>query len=67
MSKCDNTVQRAAFEAWVKDNYHCGPSTFVRSPNGYAHAVKHYALQSTYASVQMLWEAWRAGAAQGHI
>ena len=48
-----------AFEAWCRSRYLCTDHSFVRSPDGYAHTVQHGALPMTYASVQMLWEAWR--------
>ena len=49
---------REKFEAWLHDNF--GKRSTVRAPDGYAHSVAHAALPSTYASVQMLWEAWQA-------
>ena len=49
---------REKFEAWMHDNF--GKRSTVRAPDGYAHSVAHAALPSTYASVQMLWEAWQA-------
>lgn len=50
--------EREKFEAWLHDNF--GKRSTVRAPDGYAHSVAHAALPSTYASVQMLWEAWQA-------
>lgn len=50
--------EREKFEAWLHDNF--GKRSIVRAPDGYAHSVAHAALPSTYASVQMLWEAWQA-------
>ncbi len=53
--------EREAFELWAKDTYRCSEHSFECSPDGYVHTVGHRALNSTYANVQMLWEAWRAG------
>src|SRR5690606_37695917 len=56
----DEAKERKAFEAWLVARY---PGTsVVRSTGGYAHTATHRALPMTYASVQMLWEAWRARA-----
>ena len=55
--------EREAFEAWCRSKYICTDHSFVRSPDGYAHTVSHAAMGMTYASVQMLWEAWRDCAA----
>lgn len=56
--------QRARFEAWVQDRYLCTENSFERSDYSYAHTVPHRALRGTYASVQMLWEAWQGASVQ---
>lgn len=48
---------RAEFEAWLLDRF--GSHTnLARSPDGYIGTVSHPSLRMTYASIQMLWEAW---------
>ncbi len=57
------TADREAFENWCRSTF--GQHTsLVRSPDVYAHAVAHPVLGSTYANLQMLWEAWQASRAQ---
>lgn len=54
-------TEREAFEAWMRDTH--GPGVnLVRSDDGYISTVPHRAVRMTYASVQMLWEAWQARA-----
>lgn len=54
-------TEREAFEAWMRDAY--GPGVNLeRSQDGYISTVPHRCLWGTYASVQMLWDAWRARA-----
>jgi hypothetical protein len=55
--------ERARFETWARERYAVTEHSFVRAPDGYAHTIGHRALGMTYASVQMLWEAWRDRAA----
>lgn len=53
----------AAFEAHMIATY--GPHiNLARTPDGYAHSVAHRTLPMQYASIQMLWEAWREARAQ---
>ena len=55
--------ERAAFEAWCADKFVCGDYSFARSNGMYVHTVSHRCEPFTYASVMMLWEAWRAAKA----
>ena len=56
-------TDRAAFEVQMIDAY--GPHiNLARTPDGYAHSVAHRTLPRQYASIQMLWEAWREARAQ---
>jgi hypothetical protein len=61
------TDERQAFEAWARERYAVTDHSFVRAPDGYAHTIGHRALGMTYASVQMLWEAWRDRAAVASV
>jgi hypothetical protein len=59
--------ERAMFEKWARERYAVTDHSFVRAPDGYAHTIGHRALGMTYASVQMLWEAWRDRAAVASV
>jgi hypothetical protein len=53
--------ERQAFEAWCAQHY---PNVnMARCSDGYAHTATHRVLPTTYANVQMLWEAWQAARA----
>lgn len=54
-------TERASFEAYMTTQYSTARSP-VRAPDGYIGAVAHPCLPMTYASTQMLWEAWQARA-----
>ncbi len=57
-----NTEQeRAAFEAWCREKY--SHPNMERNSDGYISTATHHCVPMTYASVQMLWEAWKARAA----
>lgn len=57
-----NTEQeRAAFEAWCRERYN--HPYMERNSDGYISTATHPFISMTYASVQMLWEAWQARAA----
>lgn len=54
--------EREAFEAAMRKRY--GVTNFARSPDGYVACARHEVLGLSYASVQMLWEAWQDRAAR---
>jgi hypothetical protein len=55
--------ERAAFEAWAAGRFG-HDINLARHPDGYITTVSHRGMRATYASLQMLWEAWQARAAE---
>lgn len=62
----DNKHQRHSFECWVRERYFCTDYALNRaSDNMYYNSVSKlgpYGNTQDIAGVQMLWEAYRAGA-----